>query len=54
MQSNGDHGAESEREVLRDGCSQRNAVGKVVDGIASDYYPCQRSNSLTPPRALLS
>ena len=41
MEDDGNHCADSEREALRDGCTQSQAIGKVVDGITEDDDPGQ-------------
>ena len=42
MEDEGDHGADSKREALRDGCSKSQTIDKVVDGISKDDDPGQR------------
>ena len=42
MRGDGNHGADSKREALRDGCSKSQTIGKVVDGISKDDDPGQR------------
>ena len=41
MEDEGNHGADSEREALRDGSAQSKTIGKVVDGITEDNDPGQ-------------
>ena len=42
MKDDGNHGADSKREALRDGCSKSQTIGKVVDGISKDDDPGKR------------
>ena len=41
VKDEGNGGADSQRQTLRDGCTQRQAVGKVVNSISHNDEPCQ-------------